>query len=81
MGRYVAGSVDKSMGPTPGVEAPLTSDGPDVFGAGYGVEGVVIDGRCQVRRVCRVGWWFEEASVDEQVENSKIGNSLILFVN
>ena len=27
-GRYIAGS-GKSMGPTPGVEAPLTPDGPD----------------------------------------------------
>jgi hypothetical protein len=41
MGRYVAGSVDKSMGPTPGVEAPLTSDGPDVLDGGDGVEGGV----------------------------------------
>jgi hypothetical protein len=44
----------KKYGYTPGVQTPVTPDGPDVLDGGDGVEEVAIDGLaagCRVRRV------------------------------
>jgi hypothetical protein len=46
--------VDKSMGPTPGVETPVTPDGPDVLDGCDVLEGVVGARLATGRRVWRV---------------------------
>jgi hypothetical protein len=45
----------------PGTQTPITPDEPDAFDAGAGVEGLMVDAWRRVRRVRRVGWWFQEA--------------------
>jgi hypothetical protein len=43
--------LEKSMGPTPGLETPVTSDEADVLDAGDGVQGLGVGGLRRPRRV------------------------------
>jgi hypothetical protein len=78
------------MGPTPGIETPVTLDGPDVLDGGDGVEGLVGDALRWVRQVRRVVGWFsgfgyvtvfiqELAIRHPHVQNGKISVTLRRF--